>query len=599
MADGFVFGGIDLMSAPFKIAGQDGRDLGTPQVQTTSTPSFYLDGEIVTGRRTGNRTIELKVWIVARDRIELAASERILALAVDQPQNTFIWTPAGGLPVAYDTFRGQMVRDYSEEVDQVDAGFYTLTLPAFPFARSTETVTIGTSATSESQLHSFNGSDSNVQLDAQVYTGCSLTFGDSYRLEGSGSLRAEIPAGQLGFVLSEKGTAHRDCTSHKYLQVTLAAAYQDGNQLDGWYGLTRLYVNRSTGTPGPGGNNYYQSASVAPVNEVQGNGLSHAFRVLTFDLDELEYVNAHTYYGAGPTRNDWGFSLEVRPGGYSKAMYCWVDDMRLVPSKIVGTSGADGVVRVDMPGSYRTEATVHIKTKNTGTTELGKCLVHRAGTYRPSYDPRLASPKLAQYMRGTFLVGFMAERNGGSITPGTISATIKQTGVNGQVVTKTVSRYYTAADITEANKTGFFPIRSISLPLFDIPDDNPSGVIEFDSSTFLSASGGGSWNPLVGTSGVPKPFLLDTDGEMLAFDADANSNAFIDAKPADLIGKVLVGTTTSKKDASGIEARGINLMHMEPGPNQLYVISLGGFSNTNGADLDVTAYPRHFSERPN
>jgi len=142
-----VLGGGQLSQDPlcqnamFRL--QPGADPGAPQPTTDFVASLLLDGERPFGRRSGNRTIKLPIWITAPDRRTLAAAREVLEQAIDQDQFTITWTrdpgPGGTpLPMILDCYRAQpTTRTFSPRTEQQLIGEQiTLTIPAMPYGRS-------------------------------------------------------------------------------------------------------------------------------------------------------------------------------------------------------------------------------------------------------------------------------------------------------------------------------------------------------------------------------------------------------------------------------------------------------------------------------
>lgn len=125
-----------------------GGDPGAPQPTTDFVASLILDGERPFGRRASNRTIKLPVWIIAPNRLILAAAREVLQQIIDQDTFTITWTrdpgPGGtGLPLVLDCFRAQpSVPVFNTNLERQLTGMQlTLTIPALPYGRSDQQYT--------------------------------------------------------------------------------------------------------------------------------------------------------------------------------------------------------------------------------------------------------------------------------------------------------------------------------------------------------------------------------------------------------------------------------------------------------------------------
>lgn len=143
--------GDSLRLGPLELLGNTGdvfrldigeHDFGDPQAVTEAIRSQLTNGSFVTGDFTDNRTIPLHVQIRAVDRITLSAAHEALLTQVNQRFNTLLWTPADGLQLAFETFRGQAQTTWDGRLENFFIRRVTITLSALPFGRSTTRTTI-------------------------------------------------------------------------------------------------------------------------------------------------------------------------------------------------------------------------------------------------------------------------------------------------------------------------------------------------------------------------------------------------------------------------------------------------------------------------
>lgn len=123
------------------------RDLGDPVAVSDTVASDFIDGQLVTGTFLGNRQIVLSVLILTASRTALsAATEALMSLVYDPTPHTLTWSPLGGLPLVFDTYRGDAVTTWSGQMEAQFARVVQITLPAAPTGRSMQRETIAGSS---------------------------------------------------------------------------------------------------------------------------------------------------------------------------------------------------------------------------------------------------------------------------------------------------------------------------------------------------------------------------------------------------------------------------------------------------------------------
>lgn len=137
-------GGLALMgdsASPYR-AMLSGADMGTPEPITSATRSLFTDGSVVSGKYTDNRTIALTVLVSTSSAIATGRAVDLLAAAVDRTSFPVDFTPASGLPVVYDCFRGWAGEDYSWEGRTDTRRRVRVEIPAMPFPRTARPVNV-------------------------------------------------------------------------------------------------------------------------------------------------------------------------------------------------------------------------------------------------------------------------------------------------------------------------------------------------------------------------------------------------------------------------------------------------------------------------
>lgn len=135
---------LDSASTDFMLAG---IDFGGPQPDLTVIPNVLLDGDRITGQRSGNRDCHLPVDVHGTDALDVAGNVNRLVQIVDQETFTVTWAPNGGLPVVFDCYRGTSVRTRTNFLEDAFWTTVDLSFSAAPFGRSTtqQTITVASS----------------------------------------------------------------------------------------------------------------------------------------------------------------------------------------------------------------------------------------------------------------------------------------------------------------------------------------------------------------------------------------------------------------------------------------------------------------------
>jgi hypothetical protein len=120
-------------SDPSYVIADEGFDAGDPTALTTVVSSLLLDGDRVTGTRSGNRRFALQVLIGGRSRQERDDLTDRLVRSVDASTFHLTWTPDGGDPIRWDCYRAQSTIDWSDVQDKTWLRGVSLTFQAEPF----------------------------------------------------------------------------------------------------------------------------------------------------------------------------------------------------------------------------------------------------------------------------------------------------------------------------------------------------------------------------------------------------------------------------------------------------------------------------------
>ncbi len=172
-----IYGGLELLGgagALYNILTGD-RNLGNAQVVNTTVESPFLDGALVTGTMLGNRTIALHVLITATSRIALSvATEALLKICYSTAPVDLVWSPIGGLPIVFDTWRGVGDISWQSATENVFARQVSLQFDALPAGRSPVRLAIGGSSGAVTVMDFTNPAAFTYHTpdaaDATVYT---------------------------------------------------------------------------------------------------------------------------------------------------------------------------------------------------------------------------------------------------------------------------------------------------------------------------------------------------------------------------------------------------------------------------------------------
>jgi hypothetical protein len=140
------YGSLDLTSPPY--LWEFGADLGKPEQVITALQQQLQDGEVVSVERVSNRSIVISILVEATDLSAQADAEAALAAECAKVRNTLTYDPGDGSAAVtvFDTFEADMAFDRDDDMEQAGYRRWNLTIPALPFARSANLVTVSVAA---------------------------------------------------------------------------------------------------------------------------------------------------------------------------------------------------------------------------------------------------------------------------------------------------------------------------------------------------------------------------------------------------------------------------------------------------------------------
>lgn len=178
---------LDLLTAPY--LAEVGTQFGDWQAITTSVDSLFLDGSVVSGESTGNRTITLQVQVQDRwSRPALIGACEALLVEANKAAGTIRFVPDEGPSVVYTVYRAQPSR-IDDQSEAWPRRTYELAFPAQPFTRSAERAMPAAFAPATT-VEGFDSSPSGVFLGTPF----------SASISGVGNIYIAMPTAASGSV---------------------------------------------------------------------------------------------------------------------------------------------------------------------------------------------------------------------------------------------------------------------------------------------------------------------------------------------------------------------------------------------------------------
>lgn len=501
-----------------------GLDFGEILPDTDVLSSLLLDGDIITGERTGNRTWNLVTVVLGDDRADLAVKVNAFVQAINQDSYQVVWTPEGCAPSVFTASRATfaVAKDFAKNGELVAEVVYSF--ETGPFARSLAPTSTGVSAT---------GGPSSLQVDG-MNSGSFLagTLDTSIKYEGAGSCK--LASG--GTQVAARVITSTDLSAYAAISVRVRAG-------------TNVKVNVSMTLTD-------NAAHSAKVSTGQSH-LNTGWTLIQFAAGSFIGVDlAHV------TR--WQIVVSTGTGHF------WVDDLRAFPAASVGNSTPEGTV-LTVPailGSARTPVALAVDRSG---MDMSSLLLHSPpGGQDPdltilaglAFDA-VVVPDANMNYDGTYsVIAFVGLSD---TADRTITAAFTQTAPGGitEVMTLTVPVTGTQTMIS---------LGEIALPLFTTPSENVGCALQIEIASD-------------GTDTFTDVALCDTQGQtVLITDVLVDAKSFYVDEPVPTVGvgPVYASTTTDRTQAVSAIDRALisgGPMLFEPGDNRLLVASTSGAPN--------------------
>lgn len=553
MSDSLVIGSDAL--GYFELVDQSGgspyevtadADLGAPVPDTATIEGVLLDGDRVSGQRSGNRTLNLPTRVTGTSKADVSTKVAALQRIVDSPSFTVQWTPDGSSTVVYDCFRGTSPRSRIVEVEDAFMTSITLNFPALPYGRSVDAQTIA--VTASSQIDSFDTAPTGATLDASV------------KYEGTGSAKFAFTSyTNVGFnphstsATVSRTFAARDYSDHAAVSlrvrmpdtvptsVTLTLTSAAGSAT-----YTSKYVT-ATGS----------KWALISVSLTGGTG--------TVDLSAVTGYSLHLSALLTDLTGDFVNidDLRVLTAASSRIVTAY-GDVLTVPA-VSGTARAPVSATVDIGGATFTNLLLH-RPPGDQDPDLAILMALASGSATVDSDN-------AAYDGTYSAVALLSAHGTGSRT---ITLTVTQDVDGTTVATGSVA-------VTTATTLALIPLGLITLPLAAVPPECTTV-----SYTFAITAGG---SDIVAALG-----LCDTRGQTIVATGLPTSTTVVyvdEPDPASGIGRIYASATdrTAASSVLGLCRTSGGPFQMEPGDQALLAASTLGSPN-----LTVKLRPRWLDE---
>lgn len=515
----------------------------------------FLDGDQVTGSRSGNRSPVLPIRVTGTSQLDLETKVNRLLVIVNSPLFTFTYTPPNGLPVVVDCYRGSWRRSRVVLEEQGLSTLVTLKFQASPFGRSNalEQITVAAALL----VDGFN--------NGTGLTGATYQTGTKYEGTGAAQVTLNRQAGiGTGYYWYNNSTpvsravGPLNLSTYASLGVRFRWAAPTGQSWN-----VQLQLNLSDGT---------HSGSLATPLIIPAG--STAWYLYSFSLADFTAANplvnlaAITSYQIYVTTSQNYFASA--PGATATA---FIDDLRAYPSASTSLSTTHGSV-LTLPavkGTARAPLSLTVTQGGGGMTSL---LIHRPPV---GQDPDAAilaalsgSPPAATVagpnntFRGTYTVVLLATAQGS----GSRTVNVKVEHKQGATVLATVN--ITTPAYTTNPTAPYLLVDDVTLPLMDVPDENVT-----DTLVFTVTSVGGTADTFTDIA------LCDTRGQFLAVTALPAGTTVVyidDPEPPVDLGQVYASATdrTAASSVRGNVRDSGGTLFVEPGDDKILVASPDG-----------------------
>ena len=604
MTDTLLLGGLDLNAGAPYFLGQ-GYNLGVGVPNTVALSRLLVDGEVVSGDRTSNRTIELPITVLAASRALTVNAIEDLVAVVNTSTFTLTWTPTGGKTVVFDCFRGTVEQHWNMNQEKQGVAEVVLRFQALPFVRPPAPTTVGTAIgpTASTQVDAFDN------LTGLSFNGTAAT--STNRVEGTASVAETVTytvnTAAQNYVVDANGTKLYPAYPYTFSFSRAVTLNLTGltNVVSNWLGPATYYPAKNFRLRLVSAGGYSEWTGVG----VQGSKVEVSWVQVTFDLLRTPAASSGTFSAAAVT----SYILTATANAFYAAAAgsdTWqTDDLRAYPATAGTITGPSTALTLSgILGVARTPATITVSSNvAVRTLLLARCPMTRTGftlKYKPSgtvatgvtaaYDGDIVGQAdglgsyVATYtatagtLNGTYLVVTRVSMQGATSQALTATATIGG-------VSQTIRRTFTAGvDYTPGpNVFKLQVIGELTLPPAGVPAANYGAPV-----TITITSGSGIQHD--------EMYLLDRAGESFLVQIPASKTActyfqIVPPAPDGFGSQVYAGNAADGSDWVSVSPYvvGQGAFNLNPGSATLLVV-LDDPTVTSGS-LAATFYPRYFA----
>lgn len=526
----------------------DGTNWGSPETVRTMLRTALRDGSRTRADRDENRTIPLKLRVKAPDHSALAGGEQALDL-IDGRRCELVWTPPGDLGIAPSVFAVDFA-DLSHEMNDLGYArgelFYTLTLSCLPHAYADSWITVPALVQASSVPVAV---DDCTSTSGWSVTGATLSA-------ASGALLITPTAGATAMTATRTGAIN--LTTDRFLAVW-------GNQpttvevLSGttWTAIPQVVMD----------GNYYI---------FNGTGLTDP------TVDAVRFTWTAAASGKLVARSLADIRKQAAPRS---------------------TLARQQMRSIEVPGSRRTPATVHVQSPTTGL----KTVILYGG---PQYNPALSRGAIqARSTTSTTLSGSQGRLNSGSSVTFIVPASDFYSGSHAMhVVSRPVAGGVTTAGTLTATVTllasGGALISNLGAITrsFGWADgevktalmgsvDLPGAILPEDTTTFVSVQLNWTKDPIYGPTDerdlwVDEVLVFNrTLGRLAILNNGDKPYLWVESADLDRDHDVVFGSFGAKANAVPLSTSTempawMGALEMSPGMTYLYVGTTGALDTT-------------------
>lgn len=565
VANSLTVGGYELIgrrvNPEYKLG--SGMDFGEVMPDTATISSLLLDGDVISGERTGNRTWNLVAVVIGGNRADLAIKVGTFIDAINSDTFQVVWTPDGCASSLFTAYRATFTVQKNLAIQGQFVAQVVFSFQTGPFAASLTPSSISVTASS---------APAQIQVDGMNSGSFTHGFLDTTnRYEGAGSVTTLMTQSPTTGIVTPNTFSRTISSTNLSAYNAMSVRLRDLNiPTPGFSGPAKVTLTLTLFSTG--GSNTY-----APVT-ITITPRDTAWHLISFDLT-LATSSGSVDLSAVTS---WAITVAIVTSTLCTGLTVNLDDLRAYPPASIGNMTGEGAV-LTIPAVAGTARTPVALAVDIGGSTFTNLLLH--------------SPPVGQNPDTTILAGLSG---GGSATvpsakmkyDSTYSVVVafSTTATASRTITVTVTQNIGAGFVSQAITTTvsgpqfLLSVGEITLPLMAIPPENTicSTTIAVTSSNVTDA--------------FTDVALCDTQGQTILINGmgSTNTRAYVDQPdPLVGIGDVYQSATDRTGAFSAMQFAVISggPMLFEPGDNRLLLLSTAGAPN-----VTVSLYPQYLDE---